>query len=75
MNKDFGAIRIFQNVNFETASSACILSENVVYLALVLRVESLLDLLRVFEVASAAAELNVDGVVCCSWADVVDGRF
>ena len=75
MSKACFAVGAISNVYFETACRACILSENVVYLSRVLRVESLLDLLRVLEVASAAAELNVHLVVGRSWTVVVNYSF
>ena len=59
------------DVDFKTTSSACILSEYVVYLSRVLCVESFLDLIRVLKIASAPTELNVNGVVCGSRTQVV----
>ena len=63
------------DVDFQSASSACVLAEHVVDPARVLRVESLLDLGGVLEVASAAAELNVDGVFGGGRPEVVYGSF
>ena len=58
------ARRVLLESHFEAASGACILVENVIDPSRVLRVESLLDLGGVFEVASASAVLHIDGVLC-----------
>ena len=69
------AVGTFLDVDFQSASCACVLAEHVVDPARVLRVESLLDLGGVPEVASAATVLNVDGVFGSCRSEVVYGCF
>ena len=75
VGENFYAIRAFLDVDFQSASSACVLAENVVDPSRVFRVESLLDLGCVPEVASAATVLNVDGVFGGGRSEVVYGCF
>ena len=75
MGELFSALGAFLDVDFQSAGCACVLAEHVVDPARVLRIESRLDLSGVLKVTSAAAVLDVDGVVGGGRTEVVYGCF
>ena len=71
----FSAFGAFLDVDLQSAGCACVLTEHVVDPTRVLRIESLLDLISVLEVASAATVLDIDSVVGGGRTEVVYGCF
>ncbi len=69
----FSAVWSFLDVDFQSASRACVLAEHVVEFARVFGIESRLDLGGVLEITSAATELDVDGVIGGGRTEVVYG--